>query len=245
MRVIQFSDCHLFADAQECGYDDINPYSSLQDIIELTVSCNPDAVVITGDISGDDSEQSYHHFMNLMQGLPVSIPWRVLPGNHDQNEHFDNLLGNLMLQPGKPWVFKHWHLHGLDTRYQGTKGWVYDQQLAQLDLAIARSPGAHHVVALHHHVIPTQSWMDTHALVNADRLLSWLDEQTNVPIVVHGHIHNDQQAKHHHSHIMGVPSTSWQFKCQDTFATENLSPGLRIMDLENNGQWQTTIRRLP
>ena len=65
MRLLQLSDCHLFADHAQTGYG-VNPYQSLSRVLECAAGESPDYVIITGDVSGDNSEESYRHFLSLM-----------------------------------------------------------------------------------------------------------------------------------------------------------------------------------
>ena len=75
IRLCQISDCHLFADPSSVGYGDVNPYESLYRVLAQVAHSAPDGVIVTGDISGDDSEQSYAHFLALMTKHLGNIPW--------------------------------------------------------------------------------------------------------------------------------------------------------------------------
>ncbi|MCP4949366.1 MAG: hypothetical protein GY923_17890, partial [Aestuariibacter sp.] len=92
MTLIQISDCHLLESPARSGYGDINPLQSLEAVLKTVASLDVDGVLVTGDISGDDSEQSYQHFIQAINQHLPDIPVKVIAGNHDNNRHFDTLL---------------------------------------------------------------------------------------------------------------------------------------------------------
>ncbi|MFT4746161.1 MAG: Icc protein, partial [Congregibacter sp.] len=83
MNIIQISDCHLFSDTQKTGYNSINPYQSLQHILAEVKFHQPDVLLVTGDISGDGSGQSYQHFSKLLCETKIKCRIGIIPGNHD------------------------------------------------------------------------------------------------------------------------------------------------------------------
>src|SRR3954451_23576679 len=44
----------------------------------------PDAVLITGDLTNDGTEEQYQHLRELL--APLKVPFYVIPGNHDDRE---------------------------------------------------------------------------------------------------------------------------------------------------------------
>ncbi|QJR80378.1 3',5'-cyclic-nucleotide phosphodiesterase [Alteromonas pelagimontana] len=244
MRLIQLTDCHLQADKSQCPFNGINPYETLLQCMDMALAETPDAILFTGDISGDESAESYQHFVEIVASRLHHIPWHVIAGNHDQSEHFTRYLGKHLLVAGKPWELGAWRVHGLDTRWQGTKGRVLPAALMAIHHAMARESSAYHMLALHHHILPSNSWMDTHYLANAERVLSWLRAHKDIQIVIHGHVHADIKRTHEGLSILGAPSTCWQWQMTETFGTDNVPAGYRTIDLAEDGNWSTTIRRL-
>ena len=114
ITLIQLSDCHLLKDKDKTGYAGIAPYDSLarvlsdiQNYIVQEVASEPQqrakyqlVVLVTGDISGDNSPESYQHFIALMEQHiePAGIEWFVLAGNHDNNPYFEKYVGCRHLQ---------------------------------------------------------------------------------------------------------------------------------------------------
>lgn len=266
-RLLHITDCHLFADPDRTGYGDIKPYHSLARILSRVFnlcenepqteaydgSAQPttyapghiDGVIVTGDISGDDSKQSYLHFRQLIARY-VSVPLWVIPGNHDNNPYFSQLLGDLWLQAGTRQVFGQWCLHGLDTRTTGTQGIIDNDQLLSVSNAIAQQESRHHLLCIHHHVYPTGSWMDTHNLRNPERLINWLKHQREVKALIHGHVHTPlrQFVDATKIPIFGAPSTSWQWQMSVDFSVSTLSPGYQILTLHPTGNLSVEIERI-
>ncbi|GGF84961.1 metallophosphoesterase family protein [Alteromonas lipolytica] len=243
MKLVQISDCHLFASAHTLGYGNINPALSLQSVLALALQQQPDGLLFTGDISGDDSAQSYQLFSDILTRCCPGVPWRVIPGNHDNNPYFDQALGANWLQAGQPWRLDGVMVHGLDTRYTGTQGIIVPHQLDAITKAIVSEPEINHVLAIHHHPVATNSWMDNHALHGVDALARWLTEQP-VSLVLHGHIHADTQAELSATPILGVPSSSWQWQLSAEFGLAPSQAGLRLIESDENHRLSSRIIRI-
>ncbi len=243
-RLVQISDCHLLADPARDAYG-INPALSLKSVLTAAMQCHPDVVLVTGDISGDDSAASYQLFQRLMEDSAGNTPWFVIPGNHDLNPHYDAQLTPRQLCAGDPLDLGSWQLHGMDTRYQGTLGFARTSELSAIEQAMTAAPDCHHMVALHHHIEPSHSWMDRHKLTNAQDVAKWITRQPRLRAAIHGHIHSQSHYQIGDCAIMSVPSTCWQWAMQPEFGVENIQPGYRELLLSEDGNWTTTIRRLP
>ncbi|NVK55223.1 MAG: metallophosphoesterase [Alteromonadaceae bacterium] len=242
MKLVQISDCHLFAAPDQAGYAGINPAKSLSEVLQAIAEEKPDGVLITGDISGDDSRLSYQLFLSLMSYYCGSLNWRVIPGNHDNNAGFSAYLANQWLKAGQPWQLGDTTIHGLDTRHQGTSGNVCEKQLMAIASAIRAQPDNKHVLALHHHPVPTQSWMDKHALFNTQALADFV-LTNSVAMILHGHIHAEYAAQLNGCPVYGAPSTCWQWQSGADFGVSDLPAGYRLITNENT-KFNTTIVRI-
>ena len=244
MRLIQITDCHLLSDTTRTAYGDINPYSSLQQCLQLSQALAPDALLITGDISGDDSANSYTHFTTLLDDHCPSIPFRVIPGNHDVNPHFNPMLKHATLTAGSVWQLGQWHIHGIDSTFSGTRGRVEAQQLNNISGEVDAHPDHFHLVALHHHPFTTGSWMDKHELENADEVISWFRQQKKIEVMIYGHIHAAREHAVDGRAVLSAPSSCWQWRMTPEFGVESTAPGLRVIDLAPDGTFSTFIRRI-
>lgn len=249
--IIQLSDCHLFADKTKTGYQGINPYQTLKNIVHTLVNSadiEPESLIlVTGDISGDDSEQSYVHFCALVEPLLAHHTLRVIPGNHDNNPHYQALLGRWHLQPNEPIETCDWLIHGLDTRIagiKGAKGEVKTDELTLIEKYVNSQPSKHHLLALHHHPIASDSWMDKHELMGSNTLLAWLAQQPAINGLLHGHIHHPlRRTTNDGVLIAGAPSTAWQWAMTQEFGVTEESAGYQIITLHNNGTFDCEVRR--
>ncbi len=243
MKLVQISDCHLFDDTQKTGYGDINPYQTLSRVLDDIRESDCDGVIVTGDISEDDSHASYGHFMLLMEEKLGELPWKMIPGNHDNNEHFD-ALSERHLIAGDPWVFGKWCIHGLDSRTQTSHGNVNETQLMATTSALAQYTSKNHLVCVHHHLTDTQSWMEKHDMTNAGDILDWLEDQPQLQHIIHGHVHHPLESVHKGNALYAAPATAWQYALQDEFTVTDEAPGYRILELDDDGSFSTSVRRI-
>jgi len=83
LRVVQLSDCHLFADTQGKLLG-LNTQFSLDKVLELIrgEQPSPDLILATGDLSQDASFESYQRLEQALSGFPAPVYW--LEGNHDK-----------------------------------------------------------------------------------------------------------------------------------------------------------------
>lgn len=272
ITLVQLSDCHLLKDKNKTGYAGIAPYHSLESVLnhavypftEGSIDSTEDAtqstsharhkaiMLVTGDISGDNSLESYQHFTRLMERYvaDTKVEWFVLAGNHDNNPHFDRVLGKRHLKSGKPIRFQGWHIHGLDTRsskdIHTAAGEINDEDVHALEHAIAQFPNEKHVIALHHHVLPSNSWMDKHELTSAQKIVALTEKYSQIKILIHGHVHSPlrQSISINDTPSYGSPSTCWQWKMQAEFGVCNEAPGYQVVELHEHGAVNVTVKRV-
>jgi Icc protein len=246
MKIIQISDCHLFADTQKVGYNNINPFRSLERILSEVKAHRTDVLLITGDISGDGSGQSYQHFSNLLHETKMGCQIGIIPGNHDnQTQLKANILEKyLWLNNPRIVLPNHWHIHLLDTQYQQTMGQISEGSLASLVEYLSLHPQGYHLLAAHHHPIPCGGWMDKHEWTNRQRFNGVVAKYPSIKGVVYGHIHMAIEQQLNQCLYMACPSTCWQFSNQGSFAISDLMPGYRVINLLKNGQITTATFRI-
>jgi len=247
--LLHITDNHLFADATKAGYGGIVPYESLVRVLQQAFQHAPgniDAVIVTGDISGDNSKLSYHHFLQLVSQY-IHVPVYVIPGNHDDNAYFDTQLTAYHLRAGEPLQLENWRIHGIDTRYQGTRGQVNAQQLSAIAKDIHSHSTAFNLLAMHHHVLSSKSWMDKHELINAGEFIDWLMQTPNINGIVHGHVHAPLQGyvdAKKRIPVFAGPSSCWQWEMTESFSLSHDKPGYQFITLHDNGRITCDVRRI-
>jgi Icc protein len=244
LTIAHLSDCHLFANIQQCGNGAINPYTSLQAVLAKIAVLEADLVIASGDISGDESMQSYQHFQRLWQQSGIEAPIMVLPGNHDNEQLLADLLSNQHNWPSSHSLAPHWQVHGLNSKDTGTQGSVSEQQLSILDKQLKARPDAYHLIAVHHHPIACGGWMDTHSWNDRQHFMDLVACHPQIRGVVYGHIHHASEHHQQHCCFLSVPSTCWQWANQAEFALSDESPGYRVLTLHTDGQLSSQIERI-
>lgn len=244
MKVIQISDCHLYAESQRCGYNDINPYLSLSNVLQKAVQQKPDVILFTGDLSGDASEQSYQHFLALIKRYVGDTTWWYIPGNHDCPNTMFQTFGDHVLCEASPFLLGNWQIHGLNSHHVGTLGYVSGSSVDRLEKRIQSEAQHFHLIAVHHHPILTQSWMDKHEWLNRDEFMAFIDRAKCVRAVIYGHIHTDSLHQVGETTFYSCPSSCWQWEMQPTFAFSQELPGFRTILLGADGGISSTVTRV-
>ena len=220
----------------------------------------PDAVVLTGDFTNDDSEASYVAAKRLVRAA-WPAPTRVLfvPGNHEDVAALERVfcpeftgpagdctLASAPLGPG-------WRAVLLST-FLGAgavAGGVAAPTYAALEAAFAAAAaaGEHVLLALHHPPLPPAGEVPPWAgncLREPAPLLAALAAHACVRVALHGHLHADVAMRVGHADVYCTPSTctqtlvaspTWQ---KDTAA----QPGFRLLRLLPDGGHATEVRRV-
>ena len=86
--ILQITDTHIVAEGELVSgqLETAVPLTRLVDrIASIRHQIGPiDAVIVSGDLSDDGSEESYARFKRLL--APLDLPTYVIPGNHDIRE---------------------------------------------------------------------------------------------------------------------------------------------------------------
>lgn len=232
MRLVQITDLHLNADTADQAHVPI-PLRRLETVIEAVNRECPDQVLVTGDISDDETAASYRLAVDALCRLEA--PWVWLAGNHDQPtlmaEHRE-LPGELSLGD--------WRVLMPATRVSGQPyGALGAEGLAWLDERLANDPRPT-VIAMHHPPVRVGSaWLDAIGLRDGEAFWRIMEPYSQVRAVFFGHVH---QAFVEHRRlaggdvgVYGCPSTHRQFLPDaTTFAIDEASaPGYRVIDLQD------------
>jgi len=248
LRILQFSDTHLFADPAQCCYG-INPDLSLQKILEFSQGRETSArlAIVTGDLVHDGSAAAYErfqHYFSLME-----MPVYCLPGNHDERQVMRAHLGGGRVQQQSLVVCDGWLLILLDSTVAGAVGGHLDQAaLDFVDRTLARYPLYHVLIALHHPPRPCGcDWLDQGLLLdNPEDLFALMHAHGTVRCLLWGHIHQVYEQDDAGIRLLGTPSTMAQFKpASQAFAIDHSTPAYRWLNLHDDGSLDSGIVRLP
>ncbi len=247
MNILQLTDCHLFKNegTRLCGMDTTASLKAVVAAATESLRWPPDAVIITGDITQDESDESYRRFLNVFEPLDVSV--FCLPGNHDIPAKLVSILESDNVHTTRQVLTDAWQVLLLDsTVYKQNAGFLRQEELNFLDQCLSVHEELNTLVCLHHNVIDTgTSWVDTMTVKNAGEFFAVLDKHPNVKGVLTGHIHHELSQKHKTIPIYGSPSTCIQFKPKaPRFKLDTLLPGYRWLELKNNGLIKTGVERV-
>ncbi|MDA9556352.1 3',5'-cyclic-AMP phosphodiesterase [Vibrio sp.] len=247
VRLVQVTDSHLF-ETREGNLLSVSTNDSFLAVIEAIAEqgTNFDAVLATGDISQDHTEQSYQYFVDNISALKSPCFW--LPGNHDEQSLMHSSLDQAPIYDHKHVLLgEHWQCILLDSQVSGVPhGGLNQDQLDFLVHSLDQHPERHALILLHHHPILVKSeWLDQHTLKNSESFWSALKGYSNVKAVLCGHVHQEMDTMHNDVRVLSTPSTCIQFKpLSDQFALDQRSPGWREIHLHKNGHIETSVKRL-
>lgn len=222
---------------------------SLQTVVTCVgkLSPCPDLLLLTGDLSQDETRASYEHLHALLS--PLGIPAYWLAGNHDQSlADMAMALDTPPISAQKCFQRGDWNFVLLNTMMtQQVQGCLTADTLEWLEQQLCQNADLPTLVALHHHPLPIASaWMDAIALQNPDDLFAVLDRHPQVKLVLFGHIHQEFDQWRNGVRYLGAPSTCIQFLPKsEAIALDLAGPGFRLLKLDCDGSHQTWIERVP
>ncbi len=233
IRVIQFTDPHLFGDAAGT-LRGVNTLETLERTLadasgHLAIA---DAILITGDLVQDDPG-GYEPFRRLFArfGKPVLC----IPGNHDLVPQMRAALSGRPFELDGPADIGAWRIVLLDSVVPDQAGGrISVEMLTKLDEELGMARQRHALVCLHHHPVAMNSrWLDNVGLSNANEFWSVIDSHPQVRAVVWGHVHQAFEGTRRGVRLLATPSTCAQFQPRsDQFVIDNQPPAYRLLTLQ-------------
>lgn len=254
MKILQITDTHLFAASD--NEDDqpmlfgFNTFESLRHVIELVNKQDVpfDLVVLTGDLSEDETAGSYRRLAELLSSL--AKPVYYLFGNHDNsNMAFEVFSEYPLFKHEREIVLENWLIVLLNSKIDGKQeGNLAQEELDRLKSLLNLHSEKHALVCLHHNPINMDpDRFDKYILQNAKEFFSVLDSNVskNVRGVMWGHVHQEYYSQRRDVTLMATPSTCAQFTPSETgIKLDYKPPGYRSLKLHKNGFIETEVRRL-
>ncbi len=220
MLLAQISDLHVTAPGTLL-YERIDTAGHLaRAVVHLErLAPRPDFVWITGDLVDRGNEAEFAQLRELL--APLTIPWAVMPGNHDSRYGRDNLRAAFADQPYLPddretldYVIEDWPLRlvALDTTVPGkTGGELEAGQIDWLAARLAEAPARPTVLALHHPPFVTGlDGMDAINCANGEALGAVVAGHPQVERIICGHVHRPICMKWNGTVVTTAPGTAHQ-----------------------------------
>jgi 3',5'-cyclic AMP phosphodiesterase CpdA len=209
------SDLHVVEAGQRL-FGVIDTQTATADAVRHLSGLNPrpDAVIVTGDLTGHGQAAEYAAARDLLDALPV--PYYVIPGNHDRRARLlDVFAGHAWAAPGG--VIQYTvddfpvRLVAVDSVDEGhDEGRLSPDRLAWLDATLAGEPERPTLVYLHHPPVRTGVWwMDTAGLAGATEFAAVLERHPQVGLVACGHIHRAIGASVGRARVAVAPSPAF------------------------------------
>ena len=247
LRLLQLTDSHLCAapDGRVKGWP-------TRESLRLTLAAAlagrapPDAILATGDLSQDGSPESYRHVREIL--ATPGVPVYCIPGNHDDPANMAAELDRPPFHYCGDYALGRWRLVMLST-WDGDRGGgrLPQDELQHLGRALEQHTEPHALVVLHHHPVPTGSWLDKVGLDNADDFFAVIDGCARVRGVLWGHVHQAQESQRRGVRMLGTPSTCFQFmpRVRESDVDPAAGPGWRWLELLPDGRIVSRIERAP
>jgi Icc protein len=247
VRVLQFTDTHFFRDesGKLLGVDTASSFKEVYKLAREQFG-TPDLYLFTGDISQDETEESYRRMVNAVSD--AGAPCYFLPGNHDRrHEMRRGLLGD-----GSPFktdrqiIVGKWQIILLDSLIEGAVGGRLESgELEFLQKCLKERPEFYSMVCLHHHPVEMGArWLDQIGVENGSEFLNVLDNASNLRALLWGHVHQQFDQRRGAYKMMATPSTCIQFKKKtDDFGIDPLPPGYRWIELGADGTVVSEVMR--
>lgn len=244
LSVVQITDTHLFAESSKALLGIPTAASFAAVTAAVRQHQQPDLILVTGDISQDDSLASYQRFTAEMARF--SCPVICIAGNHDDPQGMAAALAPLPHWSVRRLLLPGWQLLLLDSQVEGhTYGLLSDGELDFVRAAVAAEPERRSMLLLHHPPLAVGcNWLDQHRLRNGEALLA-LAVELGVSAIVCGHVHQDFKQDYQGVELLATPSTCIQFLPRSAqFALDSRAPGYRTFALWPDGRWQSEVVRL-
>lgn len=215
VKVIQISDTHLFTN-DELEIFGIKSNKKFQDIIDKILIediADTDMIFLTGDISQDQTKQSYQKAIYSLTKLDIPIYW--IPGNHDNVHQMESVFKN-----DKNFIrtnnlkFLKWHFIFINTKIDGAdEGYLSTFELQMLKNEMSVLPDNRKIaIVMHHHPAEVGTpLIDNYILKNRNEFWDVITG-TKVELIICGHVHGDYKFKYNDIMIESAPATCLQWQ---------------------------------
>lgn len=240
-KVAQITDCHLFA-SRDGLYRGANSAAHLQAIVDTLCREQPDAVLLTGDLTQDHSSESYTLLAQLLS--PLNCPVFCLPGNHDDEVELAALCQQQPMQPERNLILGDWQLLLLNTKSATPAGGFSSIEQRWLAEQCRQSQATAIWLFCHHHPLPINSFIDKHGQQQQAELWRAIVNDDRIRGIAHGHVHHAYERQHLDRTVVGCPASSVQFLLADDWQTCDEGPQWCDWTFTADGKVSWQFRRL-
>lgn len=233
----QISDCHLFAD-KEMLHHGANVYQNLCRILKhIKVQNIADAIVFTGDLTQDHSEQSYQNFVQAFTDCDITTPVYFTSGNHDDPQILAHYLNTMPFRFETHIELAHWQILLIESKSDTPSGYITNNELNKIEQLVSDKKAQ--LLFMHHHPIDVGYFIDRHGLVNKSALYQVLSQYPSIASIACGHVHQALSMTltltTNEVQVLTCPATSIQFDPNhSTVHANEQPPGYRIITLKND-----------
>jgi 3',5'-cyclic-AMP phosphodiesterase len=247
IKILQLSDLHLFAKIER-SLAGIQTHATLAAVVEkMQHHCRkfiPDLLAVTGDISQDNTLESYQHAYKFLKDFPC--PMTAIPGNHENIDYFFSFFLKAM-RAEKKIIFGNWQLLFLNSHLPGkVAGLLSASELDFLADSLQNSDDKFTIIFIHHHVLPVGCrWLDNINLANSEEFLQIINAHQNIKAVVSGHVHQEHEQTRKGANFITTPSACFQFaRNSEQFRLDTAMPGFRCFSLYADGKFDSEVIRI-
>lgn len=238
MKVIQISDTHLFAD-DELSIFNVKSNIKFKEVMIKIIdedSHDIDIIFITGDISQDETGNSYKKIVDHLSGLNVPIYW--IPGNHDNLDQLESIFKNAKnFNRTTHLSLSSWHFIFLNTKIAGRDdGYLSQSELNMLRHELTISPVDKKIaIVMHHHPAPVGTpLIDNYILKNTHDFWNIITG-TRTELIICGHVHGDYHFKYNNVMIESSPATCLQWEKGSSILKIDKKIGYKVYYFDQHG----------
>lgn len=227
LKIIQITDTHLFGhdDQKIFGHDSNNNFIEVIEKIKNNDLFNTDFIILTGDLSQDETANSYLNVMRAMSEFSLPIYW--IPGNHDDlgimnavfaESHWFSYIKSLLM--------KYWNFIFLNTKMiDSESGYLKKEEIDHLSKEVINSKLTNKKLAIimHHHPIRVQTPLIDNYILNNDKVFWDTVKDVEDGLIICGHVHGDYSFRFKNFKIECSPATCFQFE-----------KGANVLKIENS-----------
>lgn len=244
VKVIQISDTHLFAD-DELDIFGVKSNLTFKEVIDKIIDedgSDTDAIFFTGDISQDETSESYQKAVSYLSKLNIPIYW--IPGNHDHILHLEGVFKQAKnFNRIKCLSSSNWNFIFLNTKLEGVgEGYLSQEELALLSDELAASPVDKKItIVMHHHPTPVGTPLIDHYILRNTKDFWDIVTKAKVELVICGHVHGDYTIQHNDTMIESSPATclQWEKGAKDLKIDKKI--GYKVYHFDRDG-YRATVK---